>query len=155
MLQRPELFGAVVSGVPVADMVRFPKFTFGVAWKPEYGDPDKPDAFKWLMAYSPLHNVKPGQSYPPLMILTADNDQRVVPAHAYKMAATLRADLAGEPRSTSAPGVAPATAAATPSARPSSTRPTSSASCAPSSAARSWSCPRSRRDERRHGSTGW
>lgn len=91
MLQRPDLFGAVVSGVPVADMVRFHKFTFGVSWKPEYGDPDRPDAFKWLMAYSPLHNVKPGQSYPPLMILTADNDQRVVPAHAYKMAATLRA----------------------------------------------------------------
>ena len=91
MLQRPDLIGAVVSGVPVADMVRFPKFTFGIAWKPEYGDPDKADAFKWLMAYSPLHNVKPGQSYPPLMILTADNDQRVVPAHAYKMAATLRA----------------------------------------------------------------
>lgn len=91
MLQRPELFGAVVSGVPVADMVRFPKFTFGVSWKPEYGDPENPDAFKWLMAYSPLHNVRPGQSYPPLMILTADNDQRVVPAHAYKMAATLRA----------------------------------------------------------------
>lgn len=91
MLQRPELFGAVVSGVPVADMVRFHKFTFGVSWKPEYGDPDKADDFKWLMAYSPLHNVKPGQSYPPLMILTADNDQRVAPAHAYKMAATLRA----------------------------------------------------------------
>jgi prolyl oligopeptidase len=91
MLQRPELIGAVVSGVPVADMVRFHKFTFGVAWKPEYGDPNTPDAFKWLMAYSPLHNVKSGQSYPPLMILTADNDQRVVPAHAYKMAATLRA----------------------------------------------------------------
>jgi prolyl oligopeptidase len=91
MLQRPELFGAVVSGVPVADMVRFHKFTFGVAWKPEYGDPDKPDAFNWLMAYSPLHNVKSGRSYPPLMILTADNDQRVAPAHAYKMAATLRA----------------------------------------------------------------
>jgi prolyl oligopeptidase len=91
MLQRPDLIGAVVSGVPVADMVRFPKFTFGVSWTPEYGDPSKPDAFKWLMAYSPLHNVKPGQSYPPLMILTADNDQRVVPAHAYKMAATLRA----------------------------------------------------------------
>jgi prolyl oligopeptidase len=91
MLQRPDLFGAVVSGVPVADMVRFPKFTFGVSWTPEYGDPSRPDAFKWLMAYSPLHNVKPGQSYPPLMILTADNDQRVVPAHAYKMAATLRA----------------------------------------------------------------
>jgi prolyl oligopeptidase len=91
MLQRPELFGAVVSGVPVADMVRFPKFTFGVAWKPEYGDPDKSADFKWLMAYSPLHNVKPGTTYPPLMILTADNDERVAPAHAYKMAATMHA----------------------------------------------------------------
>jgi prolyl oligopeptidase len=90
MLQRPDLFGAVVSGVPVADMIRFHKFTFGVSWKPEYGDPDKPEDFKWLMAYSPLHNVKAGATYPPLLILTADNDQRVAPAHAYKMAAMLR-----------------------------------------------------------------
>ncbi len=91
MLQRPELFGAVVAGVPVADMVRFHKFTFGGAWKAEYGDPEKPEDFKWLMAYSPLHNIKAGATYPPLLILTADNDQRVVPAHAYKMAAMLRA----------------------------------------------------------------
>jgi prolyl oligopeptidase len=80
-LQRPELFGAVVSAVPVADMIRFPKFTFGRHWTPEYGDPEKPEDFKWLMAYSPLHNVKRDMKYPPLMILTADNDQRVAPAH--------------------------------------------------------------------------
>src|SRR4029453_44970 len=84
MLQRPDLVGAVVSGVPVADMVRFHKFTFGVSWKPEYGDPNTPDAFKWLRASPPLHNDNPAQTSPPLMILTADNDQRVVPAHAYK-----------------------------------------------------------------------
>jgi len=90
MLQRPDLFGAVVAGVPVADMIRFPKFTFGGHWKPEYGDPEKPDDFKWLMAYSPIHNVKRATKYPPLLILTADNDERVAPAHAYKMAATLR-----------------------------------------------------------------
>jgi prolyl oligopeptidase len=90
MLQRPELFGAVVSGVPVADMIRFPNFTFGSHWRPEYGDPEKPDDFNWLMAYSPLHNVKCNSKYPPLLILTADNDQRVAPAHAYKMAATIR-----------------------------------------------------------------
>jgi prolyl oligopeptidase len=90
MLQRPERYGAVAAGVPVADMLRFPLHTFGIAWKPEYGDPDRPEDFAWLKAYSPLHNVKPGASYPPLLILTADNDQRVVPAHAYKLAATLR-----------------------------------------------------------------
>jgi prolyl oligopeptidase len=90
MLQKPQLYGAVVAGVPVADMLRFPVHTFGVSWKPEYGDPDRAEDFSWLKAYSPLHNVKPGVTYPPLLILTADNDQRVVPAHAYKFAATLR-----------------------------------------------------------------
>ncbi|MGH6816492.1 MAG: prolyl oligopeptidase family serine peptidase [Hyphomicrobiaceae bacterium] len=91
MVQRPELFGAVVAGVPLVDMLRFARFTFGSAWKAEYGDIDKAEDFKWLMAHSPLHNVKAGAAYPPLLILTADNDERVVPAHAYKMAATLRA----------------------------------------------------------------
>jgi len=90
VLQKPQLYGAVVAGVPVADMLRFPMHTFGLSWKPEYGDPDRPADFAWLKAYSPLHNVRPGVGYPPLLILTADNDQRVVPAHAYKLAATLR-----------------------------------------------------------------
>ena len=91
MMQRPELYGAVVAGVPVADMLRFHKHTFGISWTQEYGDPNRPEDFKWLLGISPLHLVKAGAAYPPLMILTADNDQRVVPAHAYKMAAAIRA----------------------------------------------------------------
>jgi prolyl oligopeptidase len=93
-VQRPELFGAVVAGVPVADMLRFDKHTWGISWKAEYGDVDKAEEFKWLLKHSPLHNIKAklaaGVTYPPLLILTADNDQRVVPAHAYKFAATLK-----------------------------------------------------------------
>lgn len=90
IVQRPDLFGAAVAAVPVADMLRFPKFTFGVAWIQEYGDPDTPEDFATLRAHSPLHNVKAGTPYPPLLLMTGDNDQRVVPAHAWKMAATLR-----------------------------------------------------------------
>jgi prolyl oligopeptidase len=91
MLQRPDLFGAVVAGVPVTDMIRFPKFTFGVNWKPEYGDPDNSEAdFKTLLAYSPLHNVRKNVKYPPLLVLTADHDDRVAPAHSYKFVATMQ-----------------------------------------------------------------
>ena len=90
IMQRPELFGAAVAGVPIADMLRFHRHTFGVAWTQEYGDPDRPEEFGWLHAHSPLHNVRRGTRYPPLLVLTADNDQRVAPCHAWKMAATLR-----------------------------------------------------------------
>jgi prolyl oligopeptidase len=93
-VQRPELFGAVVCGVPVADMVRFDKHTWGISWKQEYGDVDKPEDFKLLYKLSPVHNIRAklpnGAAYPPLLILTAENDQRVVPAHAYKFAAALK-----------------------------------------------------------------
>jgi prolyl oligopeptidase len=89
MLQRPELYGAVVAGVPVADMLRYKMFTFGSNWIPEYGDPATEESFKTLIGYSPVHNVRPGVKYPPLLVLTADNDDRVVPAHAYKLVATL------------------------------------------------------------------
>ena len=92
MLQRPELYGAVVAGVPVADMLRFKQFTFGSNWTAEYGDPDKDTDFKTLHAYSPVHNVRLGVKYPPLLVLTADNDDRVVPAHAYKLVATMQSD---------------------------------------------------------------
>jgi prolyl oligopeptidase len=92
MLQRPELFGAVVSGVPVADMLRFKNFTFGSNWTSEYGDPANEADFKTLIAYSPVHNVRRGVKYPPLLILTADNDERVVPAHAYKVAAAIQSE---------------------------------------------------------------
>ena len=90
MLQRPELFGAVVSDVPVADMLRFKHFTFGSNWIPEYGDPANEADFKALFAYSPVHNVRRGVKYPPLLVLTADNDERVVPAHAYKVVAAIQ-----------------------------------------------------------------
>jgi prolyl oligopeptidase len=98
MLQRPDLFGAVVSAVPVTDMLRFPKFTFGVNWTPEYGNAEKNEAdFKTLLAYSPLHNVRKGVSYPPLLVLTADNDDRVAPAHSYKFVATMRSECPDSP----------------------------------------------------------
>ena len=92
MVQRPDLYGAVVCGVPVIDMLRYHKFTIGHYWILEYGDAEhNPEHFKFLYAYSPLHNVKAGVEYPPTLILTADTDDRVVPAHAMKFAATLQA----------------------------------------------------------------
>jgi prolyl oligopeptidase len=98
MLQRPDLFGAVVSAVPVTDMLRFNKFTIGRYWIPEYGNPDDPEDFKYLFAYSPLHNVKSGVAYPPVLVTTADTDDRVVPMHAKKFVATLQHDdPAGNP----------------------------------------------------------
>lgn len=96
MVQRPDLYGAVVCGVPVIDMLRYHKFTVGRYWIPEYGDAEhNPEHFKFLYAYSPLHNVKEGCAYPPALILTADTDDRVVPAHAMKFAATLQAAQKG------------------------------------------------------------
>jgi prolyl oligopeptidase len=92
MLQRPDLFGAVVCQVPVTDMLRYDRFTFGSFWRHEYGDPADPAVFSTLQAYSPLHNVKAGASYPPILITTGDHDDRVVPAHAYKFAAALQAN---------------------------------------------------------------
>ena len=89
MLQRPDLYGAVICRVPVIDMLRYHKFTIGHFWMGEFGDPDNPEHFPFMYAYSPLHNVKEGQTYPPILIATADTDDRVVPAHAKKFAATL------------------------------------------------------------------
>lgn len=97
MMQRPELFGAVVCRVPVADMLRYHRFTAGRYWIPEYGNAEAdPDHFRFLYAYSPLHNVRPGTVYPPALIATADTDDRVVPMHAKKLAATLQAADAGK-----------------------------------------------------------
>jgi prolyl oligopeptidase len=90
MLQRPDLFGAVTAEVPAADMLRFHRFTFGSDWIVEFGDPKVAADFKVLFAYSPLHNVRSGVKYPPLLVLTADNDDRVVPAHSYKFVATIQ-----------------------------------------------------------------
>ncbi len=95
-LQRPDLFGAVVCNVPVTDMLRYHRFTVGRYWVPEYGNAEaNADHFKFMYAYSPLHNVKSGVAYPPTLITTADTDDRVVPAHAKKYAATLQAADAG------------------------------------------------------------
>jgi prolyl oligopeptidase len=75
-------------------MLRFNKFTIGRYWIPEYGNPDDPEQFKYLYAYSPLHNVKPGVKYPPIFVTSADTDDRVVPMHAKKFVATLQYNAA-------------------------------------------------------------
>lgn len=91
LTQRPELFGACVAWVGVLDMLRFHKFTIGRAWISDYGDPDDPEQYRWLRAYSPLHNLRPGNAYPATLLLTGDHDDRVVPGHSFKFAAALQA----------------------------------------------------------------
>ncbi len=95
MVQRPDLFGAVVCRVPVADMLRYHRFTVGRFWISEYGSADDPSQFPFLYSYSPLHNVADGTRYPPILITTADTDDRVSPGMAKKFAARLQA--AGHP----------------------------------------------------------
>lgn len=96
MIQRPDLFAAALPAVGVMDMLRFHKFTIGWAWCSEYGNPDEPEDFKILYAYSPLHNLKPGTAYPATMITTAERDDRVIPAHGFKFAAALQAAHVGD-----------------------------------------------------------
>lgn len=92
ILQRPDLCGAVLCHVPVIDMLRYQHFTAGRYWTSEYGDAnDSEKDFSYLYEYSPLHNIEDGQAYPPILITTADHDDRVVPMHSKKFAATLQA----------------------------------------------------------------
>jgi prolyl oligopeptidase len=95
MAQRPDLFQVALPAVGVMDMLRFHKFTVGWGWAVEYGSSDKEPDFKWLFAYSPLHNLKDGVAYPATLVTTADHDDRVVPAHSFKFIAALQKSQAG------------------------------------------------------------
>jgi len=88
--QRPDLFRAAVSAVPLLDMVRYHRFLIAKLWIPEYGSSDDPEQFRWLHAYSPYHRVKEGTAYPAVLFTTAASDSRVDPLHARKMAAMLQ-----------------------------------------------------------------
>lgn len=97
MVQRPDLYRAVICDVPLLDMIRYPSFGAGRTWVEEYGSPDKEDDFKALFAYSPYHHVVPGTRYPSLLMDSADADDRVDPMHARKFLAEIQAASTGGP----------------------------------------------------------
>ena len=97
MVQRPELFGAVVIGVPLLDMLRYQHFLMARYWVPEYGSSEVPEQFEYIRAYSPYHNVEPGTAYPATLLTAGANDMRVHALHARKMAAALQAATTSDP----------------------------------------------------------
>ncbi|SBV32455.1 putative prolyl endopeptidase [uncultured Sphingopyxis sp.] len=89
MTQRPDLYGAVISGSPIKDMWRYDKMLAGASWVAEYGDPDVPGDWAFLSKYSPYHNIRKGVTYPPIFLYLSTKDDRVHPGHARKFAARL------------------------------------------------------------------
>jgi len=89
LTRRPDLWGAVVCGVPLADMKRYHELLAGASWMAEYGDPDDPDMWSYIKTYSPYHNLRQGTPYPPVLFFTSTRDDRVHPGHARKMAAKM------------------------------------------------------------------
>ena len=97
MIQRPDLFKVAIPAVGVLDMLRYHQFTAGAGWSDDYGTADdSPEMFKYLLKYSPVHALKPNIKYPATLVTTADHDDRVVPAHSFKFAATLQEVHSGE-----------------------------------------------------------
>jgi len=96
LIQRPELFQAVVCEYPLEDMLRFQKFLEGAYWVAEYGSAENAEQFPYLYAYSPYHHVKEGVKYPAVLFITGDGDTRVAPLHARKFAARLQAATASD-----------------------------------------------------------
>jgi prolyl oligopeptidase len=96
LTQHPDLAAVALPAVGVLDLLRFHLFTIGAAWVSDYGNPEDPEQFEQALAYSPLHNVHPGTTYPATMVLTADHDDRVVPLHSHKFTAALQYAQAGD-----------------------------------------------------------
>jgi prolyl oligopeptidase len=99
MIQRPDLFAVALPAVGVLDMMRYQQFSAGPYWTDDYGSSEDETAARYLLAYSPLHNLRAGACYPATLITTADRDDRVVPSHSFKFAAALQA-AQGCPRPT-------------------------------------------------------
>ncbi|MEE4143737.1 MAG: prolyl oligopeptidase family serine peptidase [Halieaceae bacterium] len=97
-VQRPDLFAAVISAVPLLDMLRYQNFLMARYWVPEYGSAEDARQFEFLRAYSPYHNVRPGIKYPAILFTAGENDRRVHPMHARKMAALMQASSASDPQ---------------------------------------------------------